>query len=66
MWYDVTVEDNEIVRITVSLPGPLVDQLDQYAAGRRWSRSTAAAELIEWGLTERGRGAGQEDPVESR
>jgi hypothetical protein len=38
------------VRITVNLTPALTAQLDRYAEENRWTRSTAAAVLIERGL----------------
>ena len=37
-------------RITVNLTPSLIERLDRFAAGHRWSRSTAVAILIEQGL----------------
>jgi metal-responsive CopG/Arc/MetJ family transcriptional regulator len=37
-------------RITIGLKSAVVKRLDNYAAQHRWSRSTAAAALIEAGL----------------
>jgi metal-responsive CopG/Arc/MetJ family transcriptional regulator len=39
-------------RFSVSLTPSALAKLDAYAAERRWTRSTAAAELIERGLDE--------------
>jgi metal-responsive CopG/Arc/MetJ family transcriptional regulator len=44
------MDEIQNVRITVSLPAAVVAKLDAHAAGQRWSRSTAAAVLIERGL----------------
>jgi hypothetical protein len=61
------VDENDIVRITVALPRDVVGRLDTYAHRNRWSRSTAAAALIEQGLPAgQGQDAGQGDHVESR
>jgi len=63
----VYMDEDGIVRITVALPRDVVGRLDAYAHRSRWSRSTAAAVLIEQGLpTGQGQDAGQGDPVESR
>jgi metal-responsive CopG/Arc/MetJ family transcriptional regulator len=40
-------ESDRIIRVTVSLNRDVLSRLDRYAAEHRWSRSTAAAELIE-------------------
>jgi metal-responsive CopG/Arc/MetJ family transcriptional regulator len=37
-------------RITVNLTPELIEQLDRFAEQHRWTRSTAAAILIERGL----------------
>lgn len=39
-------------RVTVNLTAEMAEQLDRFAEQNRWSRSTAAAVLIERGLTE--------------
>ena len=39
--------DSKIVRITVGIPQHVADRLDTYAKEHRWSRSNAAAALIE-------------------
>jgi hypothetical protein len=39
-------------RFSVSIAPSTLAKLDAYAAERRWTRSTAAAELIERGLNE--------------
>ena len=39
-------------RFSVSLTPTVLAKLDAYAADHRWTRSTAAAELIERGLEE--------------
>lgn len=44
------MDENDIVRITVALPRPVAGRLDDYARRSRWSRSTAAAALIEEAL----------------
>jgi metal-responsive CopG/Arc/MetJ family transcriptional regulator len=44
------MDEKKTVRITVALPRDVVERLDTYAQRRRWSRSTAAATLIERGL----------------
>jgi metal-responsive CopG/Arc/MetJ family transcriptional regulator len=39
-------------KISVNLTPDLLEQLDRYAADNHWTRSTAAAVLIERALTE--------------
>lgn len=39
-------------RITVNLAPDLLEQLDRFAEQHRWTRSTAAAVLIEQGLAQ--------------
>lgn len=41
-------------RVTVNLTPELAEQLDRFAEQNRWTRSTAAAVLIERGLAEEG------------
>jgi hypothetical protein len=45
-------EKTPAVRITVTLPESVVQTLDEYAEQHRWSRSTAAAVLLEQGLSD--------------
>jgi metal-responsive CopG/Arc/MetJ family transcriptional regulator len=47
-------------RITVGLAPAVLRRLDKYAAEHRWSRSTAAAVLIEEGLRVHGEDHDQE------
>jgi metal-responsive CopG/Arc/MetJ family transcriptional regulator len=51
----------ELQRISVSLTRDVLAQLDSYARAHRWSRSTAAAVLIEEGLRNQAGDRGQEE-----
>lgn len=42
--------EQRLVRFSISIAPAVLDALDDYAEEHRWSRSTAAAELIERGL----------------
>jgi hypothetical protein len=44
-------------KISIVLTPRVLRDLDAYAKARRWSRSTAAAVLIERGLSDDGKGA---------
>jgi hypothetical protein len=44
------MDENRTERFTISVTPFELQQLDAYAQGARWSRSTAAAELIQRGL----------------
>ena len=46
------MDANRTERITVNLAPEVAARLDQYADQHRWTRSTAAAVLIEQGLPE--------------
>jgi len=43
-------ENSKLTRITITIPQDVLARLDAYAKRSRWSRSTAAAALIEDGL----------------
>jgi hypothetical protein len=43
--------DDEKPRISVALSASVLERLDKYAGEHRWSRSTAAAVLIERALS---------------
>jgi metal-responsive CopG/Arc/MetJ family transcriptional regulator len=58
--------ETQTTRITVTLPQPVVEQLDAYAAEHRWSRSTAAAELIETCLADMNRTHGDKNEKAGR
>ena len=58
---------NESARITVTIDRDVLSRLDTYAASHRWSRSTAAAELIEGALPaeqDQGQQQGDSDGVD--
>ena len=54
-------KDSKIVRITVGIPQHVADRLDTYAKEHRWSRSNAAAALIEDNLPTPPGGRTEED-----
>lgn len=43
-------EASNVVRLFLAIPRPLLDELEQYAAARRVSRSMAAEQLLAAGL----------------
>jgi metal-responsive CopG/Arc/MetJ family transcriptional regulator len=55
------MEETRITRITITIDRDVLARLDGYARRSRWSRSTAAAALIEEALAAR-QDAGQEVP----
>ena len=52
------MDEQRLVRFSISIAPAVLAELDSYAESHRWSRSTAAAELIERGLV-----PDQEDPA---
>jgi metal-responsive CopG/Arc/MetJ family transcriptional regulator len=60
------MEESKIARITITIPRDVLLRLDTYAAEHRWSRSTAAAAIIEEAMPDQDEDQGKDQETRSR